>query len=238
MHPDHIAKLLQNPKLASMSTTTVPANPQPLADTYDASMDAAFEQSAATYEAGKSNRRYEQESPLGALSVDPIGKFWYATWSICLLGGSRDADATKNVRLLLPVLLNSKSPFVQDLVFRALRLIHRQGKSSLGDDLFKKLDAAIQTHTIAKLKEEAKVIFRDPANAYRAHMDAELETLETNFNDWRARYPGGKPARTETPAGWLFNRIIEIELSSGRASDLTTDVENLLPILVNTASPA
>ena len=82
------------------------------------------------------------------------------------------------------------------------------------------------------------MIFRDPANAYRTHMDAELESLETSFNDWQTRYPGGIPGATHTPAGWLFNRMVEIDSSNGWSSDLTTDAENLLPILVNTTSPA
>jgi hypothetical protein len=238
MHPDHVAKLLKSPRLAGVDNAPVPPQPSRLVDTYDASMDATFEQAAATYEAGKSNRRFERDSPLGALSVDPIGKLWYAAWSICLLGGSAEADAINNVRLLLPVLLHSKSPFVLDLGFRALRSIHRQCKSSLGDDLYKELDDALKTYSIAKLKKEAEMIFRDPANAYRTHMDGELEALETSFKNWQTRYPGGIPGATHTPAGWLFNRMVRIEASSGWDADLTTDTENLLPILLNTTSSA
>jgi hypothetical protein len=149
MHPDHIAKLLQNPKLARMDTTTVPAKHQPLADTYDASMDAGFEQATATYEAGRSNRRFERESPLAELSVDPISKLWYAAWSTCLLGGI-EAEAGKNARLLLPVLRGTQSSFVHNLVFRALHWIHRNSEASVGPELYAELGEALATHAVRK----------------------------------------------------------------------------------------
>jgi hypothetical protein len=144
---------LKNPKLAGVEhpPSTIPPDPSRLVDTYDASMDAAFEQAAATYEAGKSNRRFERESPLGALGVDPVGKFWYAAWSTCLLGGI-EAEANKNARLLLPVLRGTESPFVLDLVFRALRSIHRNSESSLGPELYAELGDALATHALQKME--------------------------------------------------------------------------------------
>jgi hypothetical protein len=149
MHPDHVAKLLKNPKLAGVDNAPVAPKPSSLANVYSARMDAAFEQAAVTYEAGKSNRRFEQESPLGALSVDPIGKLWYAAWRTVLLGGN-EADASKDARLLLPVLRSTESPFVLDLVFRALRSIHRNSESSLGSELYADLGEALATHAVQK----------------------------------------------------------------------------------------
>ena len=151
MHPDHIAKLLKNSKLAGVEhPSTVPPDPPRLVHTYDASMDAAFEQAAATYEAGKSNWRYDGESPLVALSVHPIGKLWYVAWAACLLGGS-ESKAREHANLLIPVLRNSKSSFVLDLTFRALRSIHRNFQSSLGPELYAELGDALATHAVRKI---------------------------------------------------------------------------------------
>jgi hypothetical protein len=118
--------------------------------TYDFGMDAAFEQAAATYEAGKSNYRLGGEFPLAAISVDPIGRFWYSAWSTCLLGGTY-THAREYTHLLLLVLRNAKSPFVLDTVFRALRSIHRNSESSLGPDLYEELGEALAQHGFQKM---------------------------------------------------------------------------------------
>jgi hypothetical protein len=147
MHPDHVAKLLKSPRLAGAENTPVPTQPSRPVDIYDAAMDTAFEQAAATYEAGKSNWRYDGESPLQAISVHPVGRLWLAAWEIRLLGGW-DHKAREHANLLLPVLRNSESPFVLDLVFRALRSIHKNSQSSLGPELTAELGEALENHAV------------------------------------------------------------------------------------------
>jgi hypothetical protein len=148
MNETQIQTMLQNPELtparraALEAKLTAPAPPAVAANSYDSSMDAAFEQAAATYEADKSNYRLGGESPLAALSVTPIGKLWYTAWGICLLG-CRDSDASQNARLLLPVLQGTKSAFVRDITFRALRSIHRLSQAALAPELHQQITDAL-----------------------------------------------------------------------------------------------
>jgi hypothetical protein len=156
MHPEHVAKLFNSPKLAGIKDATQPPQPPKASTTSDAhgwtpEMDRQFEEAAATYEVGKSNVRLGGDTPLREIIKHPVGRIWHEAWFVVLTGGG--ANNAETAMELLPVLRATQSAFVLDLVFRALMSIHRNWNSALRPELYKELTLTLREFDVQKLED-------------------------------------------------------------------------------------
>jgi hypothetical protein len=153
MHPDHVARLLKNPKLMGIEDPAKPFKPISTSEAFiwTTDHDRQFEEQAEKYETGKLDWRDSGKPILTEITAHPVGRFWEAAWSWTLLGGINGKEV-ETAKLLLPVLRQSQSAFVLDLVHGALRSIHRNFHSSLGVDLRDELTEALDHFDVQKME--------------------------------------------------------------------------------------